>query len=160
MYALIAYCIKAQVRDLHCIGGNLDPNCIIRHMLTKWTDYQPGICGWGIRMALKVLGMRKYVSSGLASCMFTIQCISIIFCCLLFMYYYWIAWGSAAASQAKCNMLHLSWTLICVSDCRCLYCEVASQLGSCWWYSLICWSYQNRQLLQDLITCYQMGLSI
>ena len=22
-------------------------------MLTKWTDHLPGICGWGVRMALK-----------------------------------------------------------------------------------------------------------
>ena len=36
-------------------------------------------------MVLKGLGMRKCVFLGLASCMFTIECISIIFCCSLFM---------------------------------------------------------------------------
>ena len=80
--------IKAQVRDLHYNSSNLYPNCIRRHMLTKWTDHPPGICGWGVRIALKGLGIRKCVSLGLASCMFTIQCISIIFCCSLFMSYH------------------------------------------------------------------------
>ena len=64
--------VKAQVRDLHYNCGNLYLDCIIRHMVTKWTDHPPGICGWGVRMALKGLGIRKFVSSGLASCMFTI----------------------------------------------------------------------------------------
>ena len=44
-------------------------------------------------MALKELGIRKCVSSGLASQMFTIRCISIIFCCSLFMCYHWISLG-------------------------------------------------------------------
>ena len=33
--------VKAQVRDLRYNSGNLYPNCIIRHMLTKWTDHPP-----------------------------------------------------------------------------------------------------------------------
>ena len=82
--------VKAQVRDLCYISGNLYSNCIIRHMRMKWTDHPPGICGWDVGMALKGLDIRKCMSSGLASCMFTIQYISIIFCCLLFMSYYWI----------------------------------------------------------------------
>ena len=102
--------VKAQVRDLRYNSGNLYPNCIIRHMLRKWTDHPSGICGWGGRMTLKGLGIRKCVSSGLASCMFTIRCISIIFCCSLFMCYYWTrlgicscisAWVRYVASQAE-----------------------------------------------------------
>ena len=83
--------VKAQVKDLCYNSGNLYPNCIITHMLTKWTDYLPGICRWGVRVALKGLGIKKYVFSGLAACMFTIRCISIIFYCLLFMCYHWIS---------------------------------------------------------------------
>ena len=37
--------VTAQVRDRRYHSSNLYPNCIIRHMLTKWTDYPPGICG-------------------------------------------------------------------------------------------------------------------
>ena len=85
--------VKAQVRDLRYNSGNLYPNYIIRHMLTKWR--------WGVRMALKGLGIRSCVSSGLVSCIFTIQWISIIFCCSLFMCYYWIAWGSAHVPQPE-----------------------------------------------------------
>ena len=55
--------VKAQVRDLHYNSSNLCANCIIRHMLTKWTDHPPGIYGWGVRMALKRLGIRMCVSS-------------------------------------------------------------------------------------------------
>ena len=55
--------VKAQVRDLRNNSGNLCPSYIIRHMLTKWTDHPPGICGWGVKMALKGLGIRKCVSS-------------------------------------------------------------------------------------------------
>ena len=77
--------VKVQVRDLHYNSGNLYPQCIIRHMLTKWTDHPPGICGWCIRMALQGLGMRKCVCLALASSMFTSRCISIVFCCPLFM---------------------------------------------------------------------------
>ena len=73
------------------ISGNLYANCIIRHMLTKWTDQPPGICGWGFRMALTGLGIRKCVSWGVASSMFTIPCLSIIFCCSSFMCYHWIS---------------------------------------------------------------------
>ena len=83
--------VKAQVRDLRYNSGNLYPNCIIRHMLMKLTDHPPGICGWGVRMALKGLDIRKCVFSGLASCMFTIRYISIVFCCSLFMCYHWVS---------------------------------------------------------------------
>ena len=86
-------CVKAQVRYLCYNSSNLYPNCIIRHMLTKWTDHQPGICRQDVRTALKGLGIRNCVSLGLASCMFTIRCISIIFYCLLFMCYYCISLG-------------------------------------------------------------------
>ena len=105
--------VKPQVRDLHYNSGILYPNCIIRHMLTKWTDHPPFICGWGVRMALKGLGIRKCVFSGLASCMLNIRCISITFCCLLFMYYHWIslcicsclsARVSCVVSQLNCHM--------------------------------------------------------
>ena len=107
------FIVNAQVRDLCYNSGNLYPNCIIRHMLTKWPDHPPGICRWGVRMVLKGLGIRKCVSSGLASCMFTIRCISIIFCCLLFICYHWIslricscisAWVWCVASQVNSYM--------------------------------------------------------
>ena len=77
--------VMLRLRQETCaiISGNLYPNCIIRHMLTKWTDHSAGICRWGVRTALKGLGIRKCVSSGLASYMFTIRCISIIFCCFV-----------------------------------------------------------------------------
>ena len=90
--------VKAQVRDLRYNSGNISSNRIIRHMLTKWIDHPPGICGWGVRMALKGLDIRKCVSSGLASCMFNIRCISITFCCSLFICYHWIILGSAHVS--------------------------------------------------------------
>ena len=83
--------IKAQVRDLCYNSGNLYPNCIIRHMLTKWTNNPSGICGWGVKIALKGLGIRKCVYSELRSIMYTIGYISIIFCCLSLMYYHWIS---------------------------------------------------------------------
>ena len=35
--------IKAHVRELYYISGNLYPNSIVRHMLMKWTDYLLGI---------------------------------------------------------------------------------------------------------------------
>ena len=35
--------VKVQVRDLCYNSGNLDPNYIMRHMLTKWTDHPTGI---------------------------------------------------------------------------------------------------------------------
>ena len=47
--------VKAQVRDLDYNSSNLYSNYIIRHVLTKWTEYSLGICGWGIRMVLKGL---------------------------------------------------------------------------------------------------------
>ena len=47
------YTVKAQVRDLRYNSGNLYPNCIIRHMLTKWTNYPQGIYGWGVTIVLK-----------------------------------------------------------------------------------------------------------
>ena len=87
----LALAVKAQVRDLCYNSGNLYPNCIIRHMLTKWTDHPPSICRWGVRMVLKGLGIRKCVFSELASCMFNIRCISITFCCSLFMCYHQIS---------------------------------------------------------------------
>ena len=59
----VYYSVKAQVRDLRYNSSNLCSNYIIRHMLTKWTYNPTGICGWGIRMALKGLGIRKCVSS-------------------------------------------------------------------------------------------------
>ena len=89
---------KAHVRDLHNNSRNLYSNYIRTHMLTKWADHVPGICGWGVRIGLKELGIRKCVSSGLGSCMFTIPCISINFYCSAFMGCNWIAWGSAPAS--------------------------------------------------------------
>ena len=100
--------VKAQVRDLRYNSGNLYSNCIIRHMLTKWTDNPVGICEWSIRMACKGLGTSKYVSLGLVTCMFTVYCISIIFYCLLFVSYYWIALESAPVSQPKYALLHFS----------------------------------------------------
>ena len=100
--------VKAQLRDLCYNSGNLYPNRIIGHMLTKWIDQPPGICGCGVRMALKGLAIRKSVSSGLASCMFNIRYISIIFGSSLFMCYHWISLGSAHVSQPECNALHLS----------------------------------------------------
>ena len=83
--------VKAQVKDLYYTRGNLYPNYIIRHMLTKYTDHPPPICRWGVRMSLKGLDIRKSVSLGLASCMIAVPCITIIFCCLLFMCYHWIS---------------------------------------------------------------------
>ena len=85
--------VKAQVRDQRYNSGNLYPNRIIRHVLTKWIDHPPGVCGWGARMALKGLGIRKCVSSGLAPCMFNIRCISITFCCSLVMCHHRISLG-------------------------------------------------------------------
>ena len=120
--------VKPQVRDLRYNSGNLYPNCIIRHMLMKWTDHPPGLCEWGIRMALKGLGIRKCVYLGLGSCMFTIRYISIIFCYSIYMCYHWISWGSAHVSQPECYALHLNWMIICMSDCRCLDWKVASQI--------------------------------
>ena len=72
--------IKVQVRDLHYMSSNLYHNCIISYMVTKWTDHAPGICGWSISMASKGLGIRKCISLGLASCLFTMRCNSIIIC--------------------------------------------------------------------------------
>ena len=77
-------------------------------------------------MVLTGLGIRKCMSSGLASCMFTIRCVSILFCCSSRMYYHWIAWGSAPVSQPEYDMLHISRTFICMLDCWCLDWEVAS----------------------------------
>ena len=51
--------VKVQVRDLDYISGNLHPNCIMRHILIKWTDHALGIYKWGLRMVLKGLGIRK-----------------------------------------------------------------------------------------------------
>ena len=82
---------EAEVKDLRCNSSNLYANCIMRHVLTKWTDYPPGICGWGLRMAVKGLGIRKFVSSGVTTCMFTIRCISIIFSFSVFICYHWIS---------------------------------------------------------------------
>ena len=59
-------------------------------------------------MVLKGLGIRKCVSSGLASCMCTILCIAIDFCCLLFMCCPCIACGTAPVSEPECNALHIS----------------------------------------------------
>ena len=92
--------VNAQVRDLRYYRGNLYPNCIIRHVLTKWTDHPPGICGWGVRIALKGLGIRKCESSGSASYMFTMRCISIIFCCSSFTCHYWISLGICSCISA------------------------------------------------------------
>ena len=44
-------------------------------------------------MALKGLGIRKCVSSGLALCMLTIRGISITFCFSMVMHYHWIKLG-------------------------------------------------------------------
>ena len=52
-------------------------------------------------MVLYGLEITKYVSLQLATCMFTIRCISTIFCCLLFMCYHWIAKESAYVSQLE-----------------------------------------------------------
>ena len=51
--------IKAQVSDLQYNSGNLYSNCIMRHIRTKWTNHPPGISRLGIKMVLKVLGIRK-----------------------------------------------------------------------------------------------------
>ena len=34
---------NAYLRDLHYTSENLYPNCIIRHILRKWTDHSLGI---------------------------------------------------------------------------------------------------------------------
>ena len=110
--------VKAQVRDLHYNSCNLYSNCIIVHMLTKWTDDSTGICEWGIRMMLKGLGIRKCVSSGLASCIVAIRCIFIILCCSLLMCYHGIssgiylcisAWVWWVASQLNSDMYVRLW---------------------------------------------------
>ena len=104
--------VKAQIRDLCYISSNLYPNCIIRHMLKKWTDYPAGICGWHIRMMLNGLEIRKCVSSGLALCMFTIRCISIILGCLLFMSYYWRKLGDLLIYLGLSMMHYISAELL------------------------------------------------
>ena len=65
--------VKAQVRDLRYNSGNQYPNCIRRDMLTKRTVNPLDICGLGVRIVSKGLGIRKCVYSGLASCMFAIR---------------------------------------------------------------------------------------
>ena len=108
--------VKAQERDLYYNKVNLYLNCIMRYILMKWTAHPPGICRWGVRMALKELGIRNWVSSGLPLYMLTIRCISIIFCCSLFTCYYRIACGSAPVSQPQCVVLHLSLNIMrCIS---------------------------------------------
>ena len=81
-------CVMSQIKDLHYNSADLYHNCIIRHILTKWTYEAVGICRWHIIIILKRLGIRKYVSSGLASCIFTILFISIIFRCSLLICYH------------------------------------------------------------------------
>ena len=146
--------VKGEVSDLCNNSGNLDPNWITRHVRRKWTSHPPGIRGWSVSMALKALGIRKCVSSGLASYMFAILCISIIFCCSLFTCYQWVVWGSAPVLQPENIALHLSWTSICMSDCRYLHWEATFWLGNYWRDSLTYWSYRNWQLPRDLITRY------
>ena len=110
---LAVFCVKIQVRDLQYNSSHLYPNCIITHMLVKWTNHVPGIFRCGVRMALTGLAIRKYVSSGLASCLCTILCISITFCCSLFISYHWIslsisfcisAWVCCIASHMNSHM--------------------------------------------------------
>ena len=93
--------VKAQLRDLCYYCGNLYPNCIIRHMLIRWTDHALGICGWGVRMALKGLDIRMCMFSELASCIFTVPYISIIFSCSVFMCYDWISLGICSCILAR-----------------------------------------------------------
>ena len=157
---LVYFAVKAQVRDLRYISGNLHSNYIIRHMLMKWTDYQPGICRWGVRIVWKELGIMKCVLSGLASCMFTIRCISIMFSCSLFTCYHWMSLEPAYVSQSECDSLHLSWTLLYILDCRCLHWQAGSWLGNSWQHSVIYWPSRNSQLPQDLRIHYQMELTI
>ena len=91
--SIVVHIVKAQVRDLHYNSSNLYPNCLIRHILTKWIDHRLSICRWGVRMALKGLGIRKCVCSELASCIFNSRCISITYCCSSFICYNWISFG-------------------------------------------------------------------
>ena len=93
--------VEAQVIDLHYNSSNLCSNCIIGHMLTKSTDHPSGICGWGVSMLLKGFGIRKCMSSGLASCMFPIPCFSIIFCPSLFLCYHRISLGICSCISAE-----------------------------------------------------------
>ena len=83
--------VQAPVRDLRNISSDPYSNQMIRHVRRKQTDHLPGICRWDIMMMLKALVIRKCVSSGLASYMFIIRCISITFCSWLLMCYHWIS---------------------------------------------------------------------
>src|SRR5205807_6278302 len=104
--------------------------CIVRHMLTKWTDHPPGIADEASTVVgIKRMRHREVCVLRVVPCMFTYRCVSIIFSWMSFMYRYLICSSSGHVGQPECAALQYRLPQSCMSDCGHPNREATSRLG-------------------------------